>query len=75
MLGIQLFPTIYRGNERVVKYQEGYDLAQKLGIGFMEISAKQRLGVDLVFEQVVQMLLEHQAPNKKDKDQKSCILQ
>ncbi|KAM9999675.1 hypothetical protein ACTFIZ_008126 [Dictyostelium cf. discoideum] len=40
-------------NERQVSYQEGKDLAHRLGMSFMEVSAKSRANIEEVFNETV----------------------
>ncbi|KAM9961362.1 hypothetical protein ACTFIR_004202 [Dictyostelium discoideum] len=40
-------------NERQVTYHEGKELAQRLGMSFMEVSAKNRSNIDEVFHEAV----------------------
>ncbi|KAN0008713.1 hypothetical protein ACTFIU_009442 [Dictyostelium citrinum] len=40
-------------NERQISYQEGKELAQRLGMSFMEVSAKTRSNIDQVFNEAV----------------------
>ncbi len=67
-------------SERTVLSDEGAELAKRLNITFVETSAKQRVNVDLAFQELVRTIRKHSKeanPNgggKKKKAGGGCIL-
>jgi GTPase KRas protein len=80
------FPMILVGSksdlesERTVLSDEGAELAKRLNITFVETSAKQRVNVDLAFQELVRTIRKHSKetnPNSGGKKKKAgggCIL-
>eukprot|EP00800_Vazella_pourtalesii_P022161 TRINITY_DN854_c0_g1_i3.p1 TRINITY_DN854_c0_g1~~TRINITY_DN854_c0_g1_i3.p1 ORF type:complete len:193 (-),score=53.68 TRINITY_DN854_c0_g1_i3:110-688(-) len=64
------FPMILVGNkadleyERVVSYQEGEQQAQSLNIKYIETSAKHRINVDGVFNDLVRIIRKYKKPEE-----------
>ena len=66
-------------SERTVLSDEGAELAKRLKITFVETSAKQRVNVDLAFQELVRNIRKHSketapASAKKKKAGGGCIL-
>lgn len=70
------FPMILVGNkadleyERVVSYQEGEQQASSLGIKYIETSAKHRVNVDAVFNDLVRIIRKSKKPDTHVKPKK-----
>jgi len=56
-------------NERVVQLEEGKNLAEELGLEFFETSAKENINVKIVFESLVDIILEKMSDVPEDSGQ------
>ena len=55
-------------HQRAVTKENGKDLAEKYGIQFMEVSAKETINVDLLFENAARSFLSRQISGKEKKN-------
>ena len=73
-------PVVLVGNKsdleqyRVVSYEDGQNLANRLGVPFFETSAKLRQNVDEAFHEIVRLIREDKNPRSRNKRSRSCSL-
>jgi GTPase SAR1 family protein len=59
--------------KRVVSYEEGVELASKLGIDFFEVSAKDSKNIDEIFYNLTRKYFLEKKDKKKKQTKKGCV--
>ena len=76
----ETFPCILVGNkmdlqdERVITKEEGDELSKKWGCTFIESSAKTRMNIDELYQDLLRQIMKKRNVKQNENNQKKCLL-